>query len=90
MAIYKSYYPVLYRTMTYGELKNRVEKLYPKLGITTMTQAAGLFGYTPDDQFKCFYRCGVNQRAQVILNLLEAIAEEDFNNLIEGIENNGN
>ena len=89
MAKYKSYFPVLYGKMASAEFKRRIENLYPKLGIQTMSQAAALFAYAPDAQLLSFYRTGVAQRAQIILNLLEAIPEENLNNLIEEISNNG-
>ena len=89
MVNYRSYFPVLYRKITYAEFIERIETLYPKLGIVTMTQAAAVFGYKPDDQLKCFYRTGVGLRAQIILNLLEAIPKENLNDLIQEIAKNG-
>lgn len=87
MVSFKSIAPILYGKMAYAEFKERIEKLYPKLGIQTMSQVAALFAYEPDAQIASFYRTGVAQRSQIILNLLEAITEKDLNNLIEKIAN---
>lgn len=69
--------------MQYNEFTNRLKKIFPKLKISTLYQAAGLFGHAPYDKFQCFLKCGASSRVQIILKLLEAIPEKELHQLFE-------
>ncbi len=83
-------FPKLYNaSMSYNDLKKRLEKIYKKLNIKNIHQAAGVLGYSPYRAMISFKTSGVSPQAQIILQLLEAIPEKELHSLIKEI-NNGN